>query len=128
VVTFSWLQGNLYPGFGVLSLKDAHSFQTDELAPSFKLDICDLPPQMDIYMGYIILLGIKNLIIVLSVFWTVYKAKQRWDYLGYREISTSQRNRSLNSFSKYALNQLLEMAVVVLSFYFTLIFYIYFLL
>jgi hypothetical protein len=57
VVTFSWLQGNLYPGFGVLSLKDAHSLQIDESNPSFKLDICDLPPQMDIYMGYIILLG-----------------------------------------------------------------------
>ena len=54
IVTFSWLQGNLYPGFGVISFQDDSLPHTDM---SFKLEICDLPPQMDIYMGYILLLG-----------------------------------------------------------------------
>nr|KAJ3418365.1 hypothetical protein HK105_008401 [Polyrhizophydium stewartii] len=60
--TFSWLQGNPYPSFGVMSLRPTFAEPLSPLSPTFELKVCSLPPQMYIYFWYIALL-------VFSILW-----------------------------------------------------------
>ncbi|OAJ40974.1 hypothetical protein BDEG_24645 [Batrachochytrium dendrobatidis JEL423] len=53
--TFSFLQGNPYPSFGVLSLRSAGAPPYHHDTPSLALHICSLPPQKYIYIWYIAL-------------------------------------------------------------------------
>jgi hypothetical protein len=53
--TFSWLQGNIYPSFGLMSIRPNDQIKYLEDSPSFTLDICSLPPQLLIYTWYILL-------------------------------------------------------------------------
>ncbi|KAJ3322939.1 hypothetical protein HDV06_002598 [Boothiomyces sp. JEL0866] len=59
LATFSWLQGNIYPGFGVMSLRPNFAPPSAPGSPSFQLKACPLPPQLHIYMWYIALLIIS---------------------------------------------------------------------
>ncbi|KAI9326848.1 Metallo-dependent phosphatase-like protein [Obelidium mucronatum] len=54
IATFSWLQGNIYPGFALLSLNGANNGLNDSSA--HKIGKCSLPPQLLIYKWYIWLL------------------------------------------------------------------------
>ncbi|KAI9350016.1 Metallo-dependent phosphatase-like protein, partial [Zopfochytrium polystomum] len=60
IATFSWLQGNVYPGFAVLSLTDPST------APSFdaahRIGKCALPPQLRIYGWYVTLAGLSPIL------------------------------------------------------------------
>eukprot|EP00842_Homolaphlyctis_polyrhiza_P000012 jgi/Hompol1/1010/HPOL_004493-RA len=56
VGTFSWLQGNPYPSFGVMSLRLNRAQPIKSDSPSLQMNICSLPPQLHIYIWYIVLL------------------------------------------------------------------------
>ncbi|KAJ3025046.1 UNVERIFIED_CONTAM: hypothetical protein HDU68_007536 [Siphonaria sp. JEL0065] len=52
IATFSWLQGNIYPGFALLSLNGAGVTGLSD-SKSHKIAKCSLPPQLLIYKWYI---------------------------------------------------------------------------
>ena len=52
VPTFSWLQGNIYPAFGMLAFRDMFS-PSSQSHLDLSLEECSLPPQMLIYFWYI---------------------------------------------------------------------------
>ncbi|KAI8927166.1 Metallo-dependent phosphatase-like protein [Entophlyctis helioformis] len=56
ISTFSWLQGNPYPAYGILTLRPESATPRSPTAPSFELRICSLPPQLYLYFWYIALL------------------------------------------------------------------------
>ncbi|KAI8844246.1 hypothetical protein BC829DRAFT_400395 [Chytridium lagenaria] len=62
IKTFSWLQGNHFPGFAVLSLSPNPPFGLDK---SLHIAKCALPPQIRFYIWYIVLAFIT---LVLSFF------------------------------------------------------------
>ncbi|ORY47382.1 Metallo-dependent phosphatase [Rhizoclosmatium globosum] len=51
IATFSWLQGNIYPGFALLAVNSDVSGVRDESA--HQIGKCSLPPQLLIYKWYI---------------------------------------------------------------------------
>ncbi|KAJ3195788.1 hypothetical protein HK101_011043 [Irineochytrium annulatum] len=53
IATFSWLQGNHFPGFAVLSLSPSHLG-----ADGISIGKCAVPPQIRIYTWYIALLAL----------------------------------------------------------------------
>ncbi|KAI8823893.1 Metallo-dependent phosphatase-like protein [Chytriomyces cf. hyalinus JEL632] len=72
IKTFSWLQGNLYPGFALLSLNaDVQGLQDTS---GFQIGKCALPPQRDIYQWYIYLAGIS---FIGSFVW-VFATRESW--------------------------------------------------
>lgn len=70
IPTFSWLQGNIHPAFGVLSLRGTNSAPLTSDSPSNSLQICSLPPQMHIYGWYLAFLAV-------SILGTAYFARSR---------------------------------------------------
>ena len=66
VATFSWLQGNFYPAFGLLALRARHIEPINLEKPSFELDICQLPSQMLIYYWYMTLAAVMVIWTLLS--------------------------------------------------------------
>ncbi|KAI8910526.1 Metallo-dependent phosphatase-like protein [Powellomyces hirtus] len=62
VATFSWMQGNHFPGFGLLTLRPANVPGTTDA--TFKFAACHLPPQLRIYFWYIALLLITLLALI----------------------------------------------------------------
>jgi hypothetical protein len=52
LATFSWLQGNRYPAFGMLSLRESHIYPYTPQAPPQAIKTCSLPPQLPIYGWY----------------------------------------------------------------------------
>lgn len=58
IATFSWLQGEPQPEFGLLSLDDRH----------LSLEICNLPNQLQIYKTYAALAAVSA---VAVIFWSV---------------------------------------------------------
>ncbi|KAJ3356823.1 hypothetical protein HDU83_009635 [Entophlyctis luteolus] len=57
IATFSWLQGNIFPGFALLSLNPDTQGIRDSSAHALRT--CSLPPQLKIYNWYITLLLIS---------------------------------------------------------------------
>ncbi|KAI8911624.1 Metallo-dependent phosphatase-like protein [Gorgonomyces haynaldii] len=55
ISTFSWLQGNPYPAYGVLSLKPKDGAPLSQDAPNYQLDVCSLPSQLNIYPWYVVM-------------------------------------------------------------------------
>ncbi|KAJ3413088.1 hypothetical protein HDV05_008542 [Chytridiales sp. JEL 0842] len=55
IATFSWLQGNHFPGFAVMTLTNPKSTKRTS-ADTFTIEKCWLAPQIRIYMWYIALL------------------------------------------------------------------------
>jgi hypothetical protein len=62
IATFSWLQGNHFPGYALLTLyPSAVITPNTSNHPTFQIEKCGLPPQIRIYMWYIVLLIITIL-------------------------------------------------------------------
>jgi hypothetical protein len=68
--TFSWLQGNSFPYFGVMALRPDSAIPIAD-TPSFELSVCSLPPQLHIYIWYLTLF----IFTLLGIFITSVKAK-----------------------------------------------------
>ncbi|KAJ3035046.1 hypothetical protein HDV00_004372 [Rhizophlyctis rosea] len=68
IATFSFLQGNLYPGFGLLSLKPPPDNTTN--APTFAFETCGLAPQLIIYEWYLALAVLTLLLAPLWAGWS----------------------------------------------------------
>ena len=107
--TFSWLQGNIYPSFGVMTLRKANAEPIDVSLPSFSLEICSLPAQLTIYEWYIAL----ALLSLAGIFYSTMRWQTRMGV--YQRISGSSSN--YQSFIKHALGMMKELLLVVLSFY-----------
>lgn len=106
--TFSWLQGNLYPGYGILQLN--HFENSDEIFSN----TCLLPSQMWMYINSILLLAIT-----LVVFF-IYSRKTEYELLPVaRNLSGSWRNQD------YSSGSLIKLVLFVLILYFVLIIYDY---
>lgn len=55
IATFSWMHGNTYPAFGMLSLRYSHAMPRYIHSPSYQINSCSLPPQMYVYPLYLLL-------------------------------------------------------------------------
>ena len=75
IPTFSWLQGNIYPAFGMLSLRDM--FSPNEQNRDLTLEECALPPQMLVYIWYI---GFGIFCIIGMVLYSRLSFKKRFQY------------------------------------------------
>jgi hypothetical protein len=108
--TFSWLQGNIYPSFGVMSLRGLNDEPYKPDSPSYILDICSLPPQLYYYKWYAVLFGLT----VLGIIWQAHKTFQ----YQYQRIGGG-------NFIMYVLSKMLETFVGVSVFYFFVLLYSY---
>lgn len=102
--TFSWLQGNFYPGYGILQLN--HFENSDEIYSN----TCLLPSQMWMYINSILFLVITLLIFCLN------SRKNEYELLPFA------RNSSGNPMGQdYTIGSLLKLVVFVLILYFIII-------
>lgn len=79
IPTFSWLQGNIYPAFGMLALRDMFSPGSDN--QDLSLEECALPPQMLVYFWYIFS-GIVCIIGVIVYSRLSYKKRFQYERVG----------------------------------------------
>jgi ethanolamine phosphate phosphodiesterase len=113
--TFSWLQGNIHPSYGVMSFRPLYEQPYLPNSPSFDLDVCSLPPQLFIYFWYIAFTFISILGTVRSLWNTRYKFVSR------HELNDPKRF----GFTLFALKTVAEMLVIVLSYYLVIILFIW---
>jgi predicted MPP superfamily phosphohydrolase len=110
--TFSWLQGNFNPGFGVLQVD--HSVNSGEIFSN----ICLLPSQIWMYRSCIIFL----ILTIIMYCWNAKKKKQE-----YQSLPTThgnfrfKRNSWSSSKQNYSVFSFLRLVVFVVLFYFILI-------
>ena len=114
--TFSWLQGNFNPGYGVIQI--THIGNSDEIFSN----ICFLPSQMWMYVNSIIFLIITIVLFCLNS----QKRKQQYELLPtYGNVRITRTSRNSSRKLDYSIGSFLKLVLFVLIFYFVLIIYDY---
>jgi hypothetical protein len=120
VGTFSWLQGNIYPSFGVMSFRPLYVTPANPNAPSFDLKICSLPPQLLIY-GWYSAFGL------ISIIGTIFMSRGMWNR---RYAYIPSKNELIDpgrfGFTFFALKRIVEMVITVLSYYVVIMMFVWF--
>ncbi|KAI3642807.1 hypothetical protein MP228_012362 [Amoeboaphelidium protococcarum] len=111
--TFSWLQGNRYPSFGILYVDDAN----------YSVQICQLPQMIYIFKLYIL----ASIVSIIAILINAYSHQTRlWHQKahGSRDLESSRYSPSIQSpqfiyrmMTAYFVPQLLRLLVYGLSFY-----------
>lgn len=120
IATFSWLQGNPYPAFALLSLRPSDAAPRFFHEPSYKIQICQLPPQLYIYPWYAILYGF-TVIYLLHI--TFFRPNANYHNLEQQTAfsSSKQRHHKLFIFSQ----KLFETTALGLLTYFIVILWVW---
>jgi hypothetical protein len=102
-----------------MSLLEAKGEPLTPQSPSFSLEICSLPAQLQIYEWYIVL--------AIMTFFNIAHAAWKWRtrIRSYQAV-TGAVSIQYRSFSMYFLGKAKELLVVVLSFYATILLFTYY--
>jgi hypothetical protein len=102
VGTFSWLQGNPYPSFALVSLYPGNkgkSSSADHLEPVVAVNICFGPQQLYIYYSYIVLACLSLLLLIGDHIWRT--RPQLLLPIGLGPVKRTTRTTLKTSFQKY---------------------------
>ena len=92
--TFSWLQGNLYPGYGLLSITPSDPVKEPTVTA------CPLPPQILLYVSYIVMLVITLCVVIIIPLFKKKSRRLSSEYIQLPRYQTEEEEPELLSGSR----------------------------